>query len=134
MASKPRTRMKSHEPKRFRLGGFDYFPDINSHGVVYHFQLIHQRDVYTAKDILEKLGGLGGPTATDRNDPFDSAAVNRNRLFTASRREATHNFRDQANFTIRVARVLSLRGEREMKVNASLHIGMLLKDLPQIFI
>src|SRR3954463_15281874 len=55
-------RIKRHEPERLGLGSFYNLPDINTHCAINQFQLVHQRDVNTAEDVLEQFGCFGNAT------------------------------------------------------------------------
>src|SRR5437667_9635495 len=59
MPAKPGAGIKRHESERFCLGSVNDLPNIDSHRVVHDLQLINERDVHAAKDVLEQLGRLG---------------------------------------------------------------------------
>src|SRR6266404_6204668 len=47
------TRIERHKAKWLRFRGFNDFPDINPHRAVNEFQLINQRDIYAAENVLQ---------------------------------------------------------------------------------
>ncbi len=49
-----------HEPERLGRRRVDDLPDIEAHPLAQQGELVHERDVDVAKDILEQLGELGG--------------------------------------------------------------------------
>src|SRR3954467_4710712 len=55
VAPHPRTRIKTHEPERFRGGGVDDLPDVDSETVAELCQFIDKGDVHGTKDVLQKL-------------------------------------------------------------------------------
>src|SRR5205823_3371412 len=59
MPTKSRPWIEGHEAEGLGLGGLDDLPDIDSHRVEYHLELIDERDVDRTKYILGDLGGLG---------------------------------------------------------------------------
>ena len=51
--------LEAHEAERLRGGGVDDLPDVDAHAVAELRQLVDQRDVDGAEDVLEQLGQLG---------------------------------------------------------------------------
>lgn len=129
-----RTGVKRHEPEGLRLGCVDDLPDINAHGGVDDFELVHQRDVHPAKRVLEQLGRLGHATGRHRHEGLDCDRIQFHRPLQAGGRIAPHHLGNRGHHAAGIARVLTLRGEREMKVDARLQRGMLLDNVFQILI
>ena len=92
---RPGPGIKRHEPKWFRLGRFDDFPDVNSHRAVDELQLINQRDIHAAKNILQQLGRFSDATRRDWHKRVDRLAVKRHRPLKAGRRVTSYNFRNR---------------------------------------
>src|SRR6266403_4930806 len=53
MTPKAWTRIERHKAKWLRFRGFNDFPDINPHRAVNEFQLVNQRDIYAAENVLQ---------------------------------------------------------------------------------
>ena len=56
-------------------------------------QLVDERDVHAAEDVLEQLGHLGGARRRDRHDCVEEALVERDRDLRALRRDAADDLR-----------------------------------------
>ena len=50
--------IEAHEAERLRRGGVDHLPDVDPHPVAQHRELVDQRDVDRAEDVLEQLRQL----------------------------------------------------------------------------
>ncbi len=53
-------RIEWHEAERLGLCRVHYFPDVDPHFHERDFQLVHQRDIDRAKDVLHQLRRFGG--------------------------------------------------------------------------
>ena len=56
MPAKTGARVKRHETEWLGLCGLDHFPNIDPHRGIDHLQLVHQRDIHAAEDVLQQLG------------------------------------------------------------------------------
>ncbi len=66
MPAEAGTGVEGHEAEGLRLGGLDHLPDVDPHGVVDQLQLVHERDIDRAEDVLGQLHGFGRPGRGDR--------------------------------------------------------------------
>ena len=60
--------LEAHEAERLGRGGVDDLPDVDPHPVGEHRQLVDERDVDRAEDVLQQLGELGDLGRGDRHD------------------------------------------------------------------
>ena len=63
------------EAEGLGLGGVDDFVDVDAHPHAQLLQLVDQRDIDAAVDVLEQLGHLGHRGAADGNDAAEDGAV-----------------------------------------------------------
>src|SRR5206468_11679567 len=68
MSTQARPWIKRHEPEWLGFRRVDDLPHIDAHGVVHHFEFVHERDVYRAKNIFQKLRRLGGAARRDGHE------------------------------------------------------------------
>ena len=68
--------IKRHEAERLGLGGGDGVPNVNVQRGINALQLVDERDVDAAKNIFQKLGGLGGAAVGDGHQGADGARIN----------------------------------------------------------
>ena len=94
MPAKPRAGIKRHETKWLRLGGFDDLPDVNSHGAVHDFQLINQRDIYAAENVLQKLARLSHATRRNGHHFVDRFTIKHHGPLKARRSITAHHLRN----------------------------------------
>jgi len=125
-------RIKGHETKGLGLGRFNHLPDVDPHRAVYHLQLVDQGYVHTAKDVLHELGRLRGPARRHRHDRFDGPAIQRAGTLQAGRSQTAHHLGDVRHPALRIARVLTLRRECQMKLFARLQARAGLQHLTQV--
>ena len=59
VAADPGTGREPHEPERLGRGRVDDLPDIETHPLAQQRELVDERDVHVAEDVLEQLGHLG---------------------------------------------------------------------------
>ena len=117
VAAEARARVERHEAERLGLGRLDDLPDVDPHAVEDHLQLVHERDVHGAEDVLEELRGLGDARARDRDDAC--RARRRTAPRPTSVEAAVHaadDLRDRLRGEVRAARVLALGREGEQEV------------------
>ena len=69
------TGIKRLEAERLGLGRVDHLPDVDSHAVVEHLQLVDQRDVHGPVGVLEDFARLGDFEAGNRNHLHDRLAI-----------------------------------------------------------
>ena len=74
---RPGPGIERHEAERLGLRGLDHLPDVDAHPVEDHLELVHERDVDRAEDVLEQLRGLGDPARRDRDHLVERGAVER---------------------------------------------------------
>ena len=72
---KPGPGIKRMKAERLGGGGFDDFPDVQSHAQAKQFQFVDQRDVDAAIDILQQLGHLGCGRRGDGNGALEDGSV-----------------------------------------------------------
>ena len=48
-------RIEAHESEGLRRRGVEHFPDVDAHAVEDHLELVHERDVDGAEDVLDQL-------------------------------------------------------------------------------
>ena len=114
----PRPRLEAHEPVRLRRGRIDDLPDVDAHPVGQDRQLVHQRDVDRAEDVLQQLRhlrDLGGP---DADDVIAHLLVQRDGTVTAGFGEAADDLRRRPQRVIGAARIDALGTERQIEVAA----------------
>ena len=59
VAADARAGPERHEPERLGRRRVDDLPDVEAHPLAQQGQLVHERDVDVAEDVLEELGELG---------------------------------------------------------------------------
>ncbi len=123
-----------HVAEGFRLRGVDDFPDIDPHGAVNEFQLVHQGDVDAPKDVFQELGRLGGPAGGDGNQSFDRPAVDLGRPLQTGRGVAADHFRDAGDVAVGIAGIFPLRRKCEVEVHSSAKPRAFLQNAAEIFV
>ena len=68
MAAHPGPGLEAHEPVRLGRGGVDDLPDVDPHPVGEDRELVDERDVDRAEDVLEQLRQLGRLGRRDAHD------------------------------------------------------------------
>ena len=87
VAAHPGTGLEAHEPVGLGRGRVDDLPDVDSHPLGEDRQLVDERDVDRAEDVLEQLGHLGGLGRRDPDDVIADAAVELLGALGAGRRD-----------------------------------------------
>ena len=64
-----------HVAKRFGLGGLYDFPDVDIHLAKYHLELVDQRNIHGAENILRELYGFGGFGRAYRDGNVNDCAI-----------------------------------------------------------
>ena len=126
--------IERHEPEWFCLRCGDHFPDVDAHGRVNDFQFIYEGDVDAAENVLEKLGSFRNTARRNRHDGLDRPAIKLHRLFEASRRQASDELRNVADFAVGIGRVFAFRREGQMEILASREPGSFLEHGAQILV
>src|SRR6185503_429381 len=104
-----RPRIKRVESERFCRSRFNHFPDVQVHPQTQELQLIYQRDIYAAVDILKQLGHLRSSRGSDLDGAVEDGSIEQTRKLRCLRAQPADDFR---NVTARhglVSRVLALR-------------------------
>ena len=134
VTSPSRPRVERHEPKRLRLGRFDNFPDINSHGGVHQLQLVHQRDIHAPENVLQQLGRFSYAARRDRYKCIDRFTIKRHSAIEAGGCVTPHDLWNQLHLGFFVSRVLSLWGESEVEIQSRFHSRAFLQNYAQILV
>src|SRR5579863_6957276 len=119
MAADTRTRLETHDPKRFRCRSIDHVPNVDAHSIAEQRHLVDKRDVDGPERVFEYLRHLGDTRA--RNTQYF-----RNRLFVEGRRHVETLGGNGAHDLIRIVRVEafvtridSLGGESQEEIFAA---------------
>ena len=75
--------LEAHEAVGLGRGGVDHLPDVDPHAVGQDRQLVDQRDVDRAEDVLQQLGHLGRLGRADADDVVADLLVERDRAIGA---------------------------------------------------
>src|SRR5271157_176767 len=119
--AEPGSRIERVKAKGFGLGRFDHFPDIYAHAQAELFQLVHQRDVDAAVDVLQKFGHLCRSRRRDRNGAVEDEAIEVPTEVACARIEAADNLGYVAPCYGIVAGILALRREGNIEQVVALH-------------
>jgi hypothetical protein len=130
VAAHPRAGVEAHEPERLGGGRVDDLPDVDAESLAEHRELVHERDVDRAEDVLEQLGELGGVRVRDLDDPVADLDVELDRMAGAGLGQAPDDLRRRPDREVRPSRVDPLRGEGEVEIPARRE-PRLLQDRPQ---
>ena len=106
-------------------GGVDDLPNVDAEPVAEHRQLVDERDVDRAEDVLEQLGELGGVGAADLDHRVADLRVELDRALGARVGQPTDELRGGADRVVGAARVDSLWREGEVEVPARRETGFL---------
>ena len=79
VAAEAGARIEAHEPERLGVCRVDDLPDVDSHPIAQLGELVDERDVDRAEDVLEQLRQLGRLRGRDAMDGVDRGAVERSR-------------------------------------------------------
>ena len=130
VTSEARPGKEGHVAEGLGGGGADHLPDVDAHRRVDHLELVDERDVDRAKDVLEQLGGLGGSAARHRHHFANHPRIDRGGTLQAGGREPADHLGDLGELALGVARILALRREGEREVLARHEPASLLQDRP----
>ena len=118
-------RVEAHEAERLGRRGVDDLPDVDAHPVAEHRQLVDERDVDRAEDVLEQLRHLGGVRRRHRHELVAHVAVELERALEAGVREPADDLRRVAQRVVGAARVDALGREGDVEVHARGEAGLL---------
>ena len=110
--------LELHEAEGLGRGRVDDLPDVDLHAVAEHRQLVHQRDVDAAEDVLEQLGHLRDLGRADRHDVVERGPVDLQRPRRAGRREAADDLGRALGGVVGAPGVHALGREGEVEVDA----------------
>src|SRR5439155_26194763 len=75
VAAEAGTGIKGRETVRLGRAGLDHLPNVDVEGVADDLELVDERDVHAAEDVLEELGDLSRPDVGHRDQLLDDCAV-----------------------------------------------------------
>src|SRR5271165_2831257 len=119
--AEPGSRIERVKAKGFGLGRFDHFPDIDAHAQAELFQLVHQRDVDAAIDVLQKFGHLRRSRSRDGNGTVEDGAIELAAEFAGTWIESADDLGYVAPRHSIVAGIFALRREDNIKQVVALH-------------
>ena len=125
---RPGPGLKRHEAERLGGGGVDDLPDVDPHPVAEDRELVDERDVDRAEDVLEQLRQLGGLGARELVHGVDRAPVERGGPLRALGRDAAEHLRRRLRRPVLAARVDPLRRHGEEEALARAEAASLLED------
>ena len=96
VAAEPGPGIERHKAERLGLGRVDHLPDVDAHRLEHDLQLVDERDVDRAEDVLGELDRLGGLERRDRHGARDDCVVERAARRSAVRPVAADHLRDGA--------------------------------------
>ena len=134
MAAQAGAGVKRHVSKRLGPRCVDYFPDIDAHGRVNHFEFVDQRNVDPAKDVFQQLGRFGGTARGDGDHCFDGPAVNRDCLVTAGCGVASDHLGDLRHLAVGIARIFALWRKRQVKILSCFQTRSGLQHRAEVFV
>ena len=101
----PGTGREAHEPERLRGRRVDDLPDVEVHPLAQQGELVDERDVDVAEDVLKELGHLCRIRRRDGDDSIVDLAQQSRRALGRLRRHPAHETRYSARCAGRIARV-----------------------------
>ena len=110
--------LEAHEPERLGRGRVDDLPDVDRHAVGQHPELVDERDVDRAEDVLEQLRHLRDLEGGHRDELVADERVELLGAGAAGRREAADDLRRRAQRVVGAARVDALGREGDVEVAA----------------
>src|SRR5207244_5311855 len=133
VAAEARARAEAHVAERLGCGGIDHLPDVDPHPVAEDGELVDERDVDRAEDVLEQLRQLGRLGAGELVHRVDRAPVEVGGAARALGRDPAEHLRRRLRRPILAPRVDALRGHREEEALARAEAASLLEDRLQHF-
>ena len=120
-----RAGVERHVPKGLGLGRLDDLPNVNVHAFGEKRQFVDQRNVHTAKNVLQQLGHLGRAGRGHNVDMGKELGQQRACQFGAERRHAAHNLGRVLHGVLLVARIDPLRREGQIEILTRFQAGFL---------
>ena len=117
---RPGPGLERREAERLRRGGVDHLPHVDLHPVAELRELVDERDVDGAVDVLEQLRQLGGLGRRDLVHRVDRRAVDVGGGLRARGVDPADDLRRRLRRPVLAARVDALGRHREMEVLAGL--------------
>ncbi len=111
-----RAGLEAHEPVGLARRGLDDLPDVDPHAVGQHRELVHERDVHRAEDVLQELRQLRRLGTGDAHQLVAHQPVDLLRALRAGLRQPADDLRCVAQREVRAAGVDALRRERQLEV------------------
>ena len=118
-------RREAHEAERLGGRGVDDLPDVEAHPLAQQRELVDERDVDVAEDVLEELRELRGVRRGELEDVVVDRPEERRGAGRRGRGRGADEPRDALRCAGRVAGVDPLRGERQVEVAAGRQSGSL---------
>src|SRR5271170_818657 len=115
VSAQPRPRIKRMEAERLRRRRIDHLPYIDAHAQRKDLQLIHQRDIYAAIDVLQQLRHLRYARRRHTYRPGKDALIQHRRKLRRDLLVAPNDLRYIVARNRCIARVLALRREGDIK-------------------
>ncbi len=125
VAAHSRPRLEAHEAVRLGRGRLDDLPDVDPHAVGEHRELVHERDVHRAEDVLEQLRQLRRLGSRDAHELVAHEAVDLFRAVRARVCEAAEDLRRVAQRVVGAARIDPLGREGQVEVHAGAQARLL---------
>ena len=125
VATHPGARLEAHEAERLGRRGVDDLPDVDPHPVRQDRQLVDERDVDRAEDVLQQLGQLRDLRRGDGDERLAHAAVEVEGSLGALACEAADELGRVADREVRAAGIDALGREREREVLARVQTRLL---------
>ena len=128
VAAEARARAEAHVAERLGRGGVDDLPDVDPHPVAEDRELVDERDVDRAEDVLEQLRELGRLRAGELVHRVDRAPVEVGGPARALGRDPAEHLRRRLRRPVLAPRVDALRRHREEEALAHAEAASLLED------
>ena len=122
---RPGPGLEAHEPERLRRGGVDDLPEVDLHPLAELGELVDERDVHGAEDVLEQLRQLGRLRRGDPVHGVDGGAVELGGALGAGLGDPADDLGHVLRRPVGAAGIDALGREREVEVRADLQAGCL---------
>src|SRR5439155_8542523 len=128
VAAEARAWAEAHVAEGLGRGRVDDLPDVDSHAVAEDRELVDERDVDRAEDVLEQLRQLGRLGAGELVHRVDCTPVELGRPARAFRRDPAEHLRRRLRRPVLAARIDTLRRHGEEEALARAQPASLLED------
>src|SRR5262249_32808310 len=108
VSAEPGPRLEAHEAERLRRRSLHDLPDVDAHPVAELRELVDERDVDRAEDVLEQLRELRRFGRGNLDDLLAGAAVQLGRTVCALRRNAADDLRHVLRLPVLATRIDAL--------------------------